>query len=56
MIPRNAACLILAVALLGVLSPTAQAQDAAAPQRSVVTLPLQDLPPADTLACLSPAA
>lgn len=45
---RRAACLVLAAMLWGAAPPAALAQDAA-PQRSVVTLPLQDLPPADTL-------
>lgn len=45
---HTAACVALVVALWGATPQAARAQEAVQ-QRSVVTLPLQDLPPADTL-------
>lgn len=51
MILRIAACLVVAVLSLGATMADALARSGSeeAGQRSVVTLPLQDLPPADTL-------
>ena len=48
---RHAARLVVLAALWSAATPAAMARSGGDPlsQRSVVTLPLQDLPPADTL-------